>query len=93
VIREIWAVESVEPSSKFPGKWVAQIQFHPDAAPQKYWMSDKQKGGLDRCERAKQKFCAIDATDPAKERFIYASSNSKWLEDTFLPKQQADDIF
>lgn len=93
VVRELGKIAQLEQpdQDRFPGKWIATILWTDDSAPIKYWMSDKQKRSLDRCEKAKMRYVAIDATDPAKERFVFASDNKKWLSDTFVPAES--DLF
>lgn len=82
MLRQIHGVGEVEFVEKF-GKWVVHLQFAPNGTMQRFWASDKQKRGLDRCMNAEARFAVIDVSQAPKERFVYASNDAAWLMSAF----------
>ena len=76
-------VDSLEASTKFEGKWVAQA-YVDGLGELKLWMSHKQAGSLHRNLDAPELWAVLDTGNPAKARFVWASNNKEWLEGAFL---------
>lgn len=92
VCRKIVAIGEVDFVEQY-SKWVVKLAFTSQGGWSKYWLSDKQKAGIDRCKDHDYKFGAFDISGP-KERFVYASSNPKWLCETFkaVPEDQIQEV-
>jgi hypothetical protein len=84
-------VDSLEASTKFEGKWIAQAVVE-GLGELKLWMSHKQAGSLHRNLDAAELWAVLDTGNPGKTRFVWASNNREWLEGAFLsdkPREQA----
>jgi hypothetical protein len=76
-------IDSLEASTKFEGKWVAQASVE-HLGNLKLWMSHKQAGSLHRNLDAPELWAVIDTGNSEKPRFVWASNNREWLEGAFL---------
>lgn len=82
-------VDSLEPSSKYEGKWIAQISLDGAEFTQTFWMSHKQMGSIQKNLDRPLLFAAFDYDAPKGPRFIWASSDRAWLTKAFLePKEE-----
>jgi len=82
-------VDSLEPSSKYEGKWIAQISLDGAEFTQTFWMSHKQMGSIQKNLDRPLLFAAFDYEPPKGPRFIWASSDKAWLTKAFLePKEE-----
>lgn len=79
-------VDSLEPSTKYEGRWVVQGAIGKESSPVKFWMSHKQMTSIQRNLDRGQLYCVVDIADPEKMRFVWCSNNLQWLQDSFLGK-------
>lgn len=77
-------VDSIEASTKFEGKWVAMLALDGEREAQRFWMSHKQMTSIHRNLDKGTLFAAFDYDAPKGPRFIWASTDTAWLEKAFL---------
>lgn len=75
-------VVSMEPSSKYEGKWICQLYLDGSRIPNNYWMSHKQMTSLQKNMDKPVLYGAFDYTKD-KARFIWASDSKEWLSNAF----------
>jgi hypothetical protein len=77
---------SLEASSKFEGKWIANISTPGEPFPSTYWMSHKQMTSIQRNLDKPVLFAVFDYSKD-KPRFVWASTDKAWLAGAFCADQ------